>query len=67
MVCLLERGDRLTRLSCKRGTLFETKWICNAFPETESALCRSKDGERIFKLTEFEDDSNLCTSMCYCP
>jgi hypothetical protein len=67
VICLLERGDSLTKISCKRGTLFETKWVCSTFPETERALCRSKGGERIFQLTEFEDDSNICTSMCYCP
>jgi len=66
--CLLERGENLTRLTCKQGTLIEIKWVCSFYPEKEKALCRSRDGgQRLFNVTEFEDDSNLCTSMCYCP
>jgi len=68
VVCLAERGDALTRVTCKRGTLFEVHWVCSAFPENDSVLCRSRTGgQRVFKIADFGDDAAVCTSLCFCP
>jgi hypothetical protein len=48
--------------------LFEIKWVCNAFPETDTTLCRSRDGQqRMLTLSDYDDDKLLCSSICFCP
>lgn len=68
VLCLVERGAPLTRVTCTHGALFDVKWVCSAFPENDSVLCRSRTGDqRIFKIADFDDDAAVCTSMCFCP
>ena len=68
VICLLEREDKLTRITCKRGTLFEVKWLCSVFPDSDAILCRSRTGgQRVFKPEEFQDEAFVCTSVCFCP
>ncbi len=68
VTCIPQRGGDTLRLSCKRGSLFEIKWACTAFPETDSTLCRSRDGQqRMLSLADYGDDKVLCSSMCFCP
>ncbi|MHB8909235.1 MAG: hypothetical protein ACYDAA_10205 [Syntrophales bacterium] len=64
----MQRGSDVLRISCKRGSLFEIKWVCNAFPETDTTLCRSRDGQqRMSPLADYDNDAALCSSMCFCP
>jgi len=66
--CILEREAEQTRASCERGALFQTRWVCNLFPELDAAICRSRDsGQRILKQRPYEDDRFLCSSLCFCP
>jgi hypothetical protein len=68
MMCIMQRGRDALRISCKRGSLFEIKWVCTAFTETDTTLCRSRDGQqRMLTLSDYDDDKLLCSSMCFCP
>lgn len=68
VMCIIQRGGDAIRISCKRGSLFEVKWVCSQFPETERTLCRSRDGQqRMLPLAEYENDAALCSSLCFCP
>ena len=36
--------------------------------ETDTTLCRSRDGQqRILPLAEYDNEATLCSSMCFCP